>query len=109
MEIFRFGRKVWRILSLYESENVGLLRRMFYILNYLVVVLGLIGFIALSGLYLVDYFMDKSRMEVQFALYILMQISLDLAPLGTLFCAAFTKRDVRKMVSMIQNILKQSG
>lgn len=108
MEIFRFGRKVWRILSLYGGENVGLLRRMFFSLNYFVVVLGLIGFIALSGLYLVEYFMDKSQMEVQFALYILMQISLDLAPLGTLFCAAFTQKDIKKLVSVIQNILKQS-
>lgn len=108
MSAFRFAKKFWKYLGLYSSKMENTFHRIFYMINFLVVVCGLIIFIALSSLYLVDYFMNKSKMDNQFVLYILMQISLDLPPFGTLICAFIGKNDIKNLVKSIEMILENS-
>lgn len=108
MEAFQFSRNVWKCLGLYNEKSEYFLTKSLYKVNFVVVVLGIISFIGLSSLYLVDFFNGKSEMNNQFVLYILMQISLDLPPLGTLICAMIGKEDIKSLIKSIENILRKS-
>lgn len=108
MIAFEFAKKFWKYLNLYNNNIENRYHRTLYIINFIVVVFGLIIFIALSSLYLVEYFMDQSEIDNQFILYILMQISLDLSPLGTLICAIIGKNDIKNLIESIDNILEES-